>query len=182
MNRLTEGLELGDLKRLIKSELHVDEFKSKLGSDQDICVLSFKVAGKDPAQDLVNYIEKGYSWVVDADVSSGEMDDGDYIVFVEAERTEELPAQVISMITDILNLTEQSLTDWIFKYHGQVRRHPVTEQDFASVVPLTPESYRKEYPDNKELDSLKTAAGVNVDTKAPKNEFTEAIRIAAGIR
>ena len=33
----------------------------------------------------------------------------------------------------------------------------------------------------KEMDKLKTAAGVKVDTKAPKNDFTESLRIAAGI-
>ena len=39
---LFEGLEQGDLKRLIHDELHVDEFKSKLGRDEDVCVVSFK--------------------------------------------------------------------------------------------------------------------------------------------
>jgi hypothetical protein len=32
-----------------------------------------------------------------------------------------------------------------------------------------------------ELDKLKAVAGVKVDTKAPKNEYTESLRIAAGI-
>ena len=80
---LLEGLELGDLKRLIHTELHIDEFKSKLGRDEDVCVISFKVTGKEPGNDLVNFIEKGYDWVLDADISSGEMDDGSYIVFAE---------------------------------------------------------------------------------------------------
>ena len=75
---LKEGLEKGDLARLVHNELHIDEYKSKMGNDEDMVVVSFKVGGKDPAIDLVNFIEKGYDWVVDADTSAGEMEDGDY--------------------------------------------------------------------------------------------------------
>jgi len=70
---LRESLEHGDLKRLVHDELHVDEFKSKLGDDHDVVVVSFKVAGKEPANDIVSFVEKGYEWVIDADVSSGVM-------------------------------------------------------------------------------------------------------------
>ena len=71
-NQLNENLEEGDLKRLVHDELHIDEYKSKMGDDADVCVISFKVAGKEPAIDLVSFIEKGYDWVLDADGSSGE--------------------------------------------------------------------------------------------------------------
>ena len=81
--QFNEGLEHGDLKRLVHPDVHVDEFKSKMGDDADIVVVSFKVASKEPALDLVNFIEKGYDFVLDADLSSGELDDGEYLVFVE---------------------------------------------------------------------------------------------------
>ena len=45
--QFNEGLEYGDLKRLIHPELHVDEFKSKMGDDSDIVVISFKVVDKE---------------------------------------------------------------------------------------------------------------------------------------
>lgn len=83
---LNEGLEKNNLKRLVHPELHIDEYKSKLGKDEDVVVISFKITGREPAEDLVNFIEKGYDWVIDADVSSGEMSDGDYVVFVECDR------------------------------------------------------------------------------------------------
>lgn len=178
---LTEGLEQGDLKRLVHNELHIDEFQSKMGTDEDILVLSFKVRGKEPALDLMNFIEKGYPWVLDADVSSGEMDDGDYIVFVESERQPEVAEKIVSLIDDILNLTEQELSEWRFRYRSETTDHDLTADEVTRVVPLTPEQYRKKY-NKRDIDQLKTAAGVNVDTKAPKNEFTESIRIAAGIR
>ena len=51
-----------------------------MGDDADMVVLSFKVGGKEPAVDLVNFIEKGFDFIIDADTSAGEMEDGDYIV------------------------------------------------------------------------------------------------------
>ena len=63
---------MGDLNRLVHNELHIDEYKSKMGTDEDVCVISFKVSGKEPGADLVSFIEKGYDFVLDADVSSGE--------------------------------------------------------------------------------------------------------------
>jgi hypothetical protein len=41
--QFNEGLESEDLKRLVNNDLHIDEFKSKLGKDSDVVVLSFKI-------------------------------------------------------------------------------------------------------------------------------------------
>lgn len=182
-NQLNENLEMGDLKRLVHNELHIDEYKSKMGDDADICVLSFKVSGKEPSQDLVNFIEKGYDYVLDADVSSGEKEGGDYLVFVELDRTSELPEQIIAIITDILNLTEQSIDEWRFKYRKSTNEHPLTVEALATTIPLSSEDYQKRYKkEQDEIDALKSAAGVEVDTVAPKNEYTESLRVAAGLR
>ena len=180
MRNLFEGLEAGDLKRLIHPELHVDEFKSKLGDDADVIVLSFKVTGKEPGLDLVAFIEKGYDWVLDADVSSGEMNDGSYIVFVEIERTRELPTQIMEIMEDLMNLTDQKLSDWRVRYHKSTEDHELTEESLSSLIPSTPEDYKQKYG-HEEIDKLKAAANVPVKTKAPKNEHTESLRAAAGI-
>ena len=182
-NTLVENLETGDLKRLIHNELHIDEYKSKMGDDADVCVLSFKVSGKEPSADLVSFIEKGYDYVLDADVSSGEKEGGDYLVFVELERTEKLPEQVMEMIGDIMNLTEQIQSEWRVRYHKSHKDHELTADILKDIIPLTPEKYSEKFNSEKdELDALKTAAGVDVDTVAPKNEFTESLRIAAGLK
>jgi len=186
MTKLNEGLEHGDLKRLVHSELHIDEFKSKLGDDEDVCVVSFKIAGKEPAQDLVNFIEKGYEWVVDADVSSGEMDDGDYILFVECDRTPEVAERIYGMMEDLMNITDQEITDWRVRYYSGKEDHELNAETLAQLIPSTPEAYKQKFKikddSQEDLDKLKAAAGVKVDTKAPKNDFTESLRIAAGIR
>jgi hypothetical protein len=110
-SQLNENLEQGDLKRLVTASIHIDEYKSKMGDDADVCVVCFKVAGKEHAIDLVIFVEKGYDWVLDADVSSGEKEGGDYLVFIELERTPELPKQINMMVSDINNLTEFKLED-----------------------------------------------------------------------
>jgi hypothetical protein len=181
--QLNENLEIGDLKRLVHPELHIDQYKSKMGDDADVCVVSFKVSGKEPSADLVAFIEKGYDYVLDADVSSGEKEGGDYLVFVEFDRSSELPEQIMQIMEDLMNLTEQSIDDWRVRYHKSTKDLDLTIESLSQVIPLSPKAYSAKYKEEQdELDSLKTAAGVEVDTVAPKNDFTESLRIAAGLR
>jgi len=177
---LFEGLEQGDLKRLIHDEMHIDEFKSKLGRDEDVCVVSFKVKGKEPAQDLMNFIEKGYDWIIDADVSSGEMDDGDYILFIECERDEHIPANIIRMMNDIVNVTGQKLSQWRARYYKGTEDHPLSISELTKLIPKTPEEYKQRFGEEK-LDEMRAIAGVKVTTKAPKNDYTQSLRAAAGL-
>lgn len=179
-NKLFEGLEQGDLKRLVHPELHIDEYKSKLGQDKDVCVISFKVTNKEPAADLVSFIEKGYDWVIDADVSSGEMDDGDYIVFVEADRCPEIAEYIMKMMDDIMNITDQETKDWRVRYYKGKQDHDLDLEVLKSLIPDSPEAYQRKYGQD-DLDALKTASGVDVKTKAPKNDYTESLRNLAGI-
>lgn len=182
MRNLFEGLDAKDLENLIHNELHIDEFKSKLGDDSDVIVISFKVKDKEPAQDLVSFIEKGYNWVIDADVSSGEMSDGDFIVFVELDRNKEAPANIIELVEDMLNLTGQKLSDWRVRYYKNGRDETLDLETLERIIPLSSEAYERKYGSNdEELDQLKSAAGIDVDTKAPKNDYTESLRNMAGI-
>jgi hypothetical protein len=192
-NQLNENLERGDLARLIHPELHIDEYKSKMGDDADVCVVSFKVAGKEPASDLVSFVEKGYDFVLDADVSSGEKEGGDYLVFVELQRSKELPEQIIKIMEDLMNLTDQKIEDWRVRYHKSMRDHDLTPESLKEIIVLTPEEYSRKYdkevdaeePEQditQDLDAMKAVAGVPVTTTAPVNDFTESLRVAAGIK
>ena len=180
MRNLFEGLEQGDLARLIHPELHIDEFKSKLGDDSDVVVVSFKVDSKEPANDLVAFIEKGYEWVLDADISSGEMDDGSYIVFVELDRDSSAPDNIMDLMNDLMNVTDQEIDDWRVRYYKAHKETTLSSDALHDLIPLSPEAYQKAYG-NEEIDKLKAIAGVKVDTKAPKNDFTENLRNLAGI-
>jgi hypothetical protein len=179
-NKITEGVESGDLKRLVEPNIHIDEFKSKMGDDKDICVISYRLHGKEPGFDMINFFEIGYDYVLDADVSSGELEDGDYVVFIELERSKLLPQQIMELTTDLLNLTEQEIDEWTVKYRGKSSYTELTQENLARIIPLTPQEYESRFGSDQ-IDSLKAAAGVEVKTKAPKNDYTESLRVLAGI-
>jgi len=185
---LRENLEHGDLARMVHDEMHIDEFKSKLGEDQDIVVISFKVRGKEPGLDLVSFLEKGFDWIVDADVSSGEMNDGDYIVFIEAQRKPAIVEEIMDMMQSMMNLTKQDLSDWRVKYYRSHDEHPLSIESLEKIIPVTPDEYRKKFPedddqdeDDEQLDKLRAAAGLKSKKKAPDNELTRGLKAAAGI-
>lgn len=179
-HKINEGLEQNDLARLVAPELHIDEYKSKMGKDEDIIVLSFKVSGREPAEDLVNFIEKGYEWVLDADVSAGELDDGDFLVFVECDREPSVAENIISMINDIMNLTSQVIGEWSIQIRSKPDKLDLTVDNIRNNVPLTSASYQAQFG-KRGLDEMRTAAGVAVTTRAPVNDHTQTIRSLAGI-
>lgn len=182
-SQLSEGLEASDLAHLVDTTVTVDEYKSKMGADEEICVLTFKVQGKDPARDLVSFIEKSYDWVLDADASSGELDDGTYLVFVEIDREANMIDNIITMFEDLERLTDIPMQDWLVVNSKPRRSGKLTPEFLRSAIPTSPSEYRAgQRKMTDDIDKLKLAAGVRVDTRAPENDYTESLRRAAGIR
>mgnify|MGYP003350207008 CR=1 FL=1 len=108
--KLFEGLQKGDLVNCVEHTFTVDQFTSKMGNDRDVAVLRFRVKDKFPAIDMMEFIEKGYPFVLDADISSGEEKDGNYSVFVELERTKQLPQQIKNILNKKTNSGESADT------------------------------------------------------------------------
>lgn len=133
------GLHKGDLKHLVYDIFEIDSYQSKMGDDKDIVVCSFVVQDKDPATDLVNFIEKGYPFVLDADVSAGEMSDGMYRVFVEMERNKDVPNNIMEMLYGVKNLTE--IERFKFRYYKNFKSVEANEQTLEETIPLDSESY-----------------------------------------
>lgn len=181
--QLSEGLEYGDLARLLHEELHIDEFTSKMGDDADIIVLSFKLTEKAASEDLMRFIERGYEWVLDADFTTGDFDDGDFLVFVEIDRDKESLARIIELMDDIVNLTDQSLKDWHFQYGKNPKQYELNLENLKAVVPSNPNVYKQKVkPEEDELEAMQEAARVPIKKRAPKNDFTESLRVAAGLK
>jgi hypothetical protein len=133
------GLRAGDLKDLVYKVFEIDSYKSKMGNDADIVVLSFTVNEKQPATDLVEFIEKGYSFVLDADVSSGEQEDGMYRVFVEIERDKHVPQQIVELLDGVAKLAGRD--DFRFRYYKSFKSEPVSIDALEAVIPVDNEAY-----------------------------------------
>lgn len=133
------GLQQGDLINLVNKVIEIDSYKSKMGNDADIVVLSFTVNEKEPGQDLVNFIERGYSFVLDADVTAGEQDDGYYRVFVEIERDPAVPEQIMEIIDGVSKLT--GIDDFKYRYYKSFKSEPLTIESLSQTVPVDNQSY-----------------------------------------
>ena len=137
--QLNEGLRPYDLKEMVYPTFEVDTYRSKMGEDQDVCVVSFCVKDRAPAKDLMEFIEKGYHFVLDSDVSSGENEYGEYSVFVELSRTPRLAEQIEELLYGVRKLT--GINEFKFKYHKDDTEREVNEGTLRSVIPSTPGAY-----------------------------------------
>lgn len=139
MKQINESLLANDLEGLVKKVFEVDAYKSKIGDDQDTVVLSFTVEYEDPAKDLENFIEMGYDFVLDADVSAGETDDGTYKVFVELERTRHAPEQIFEILEGLSRITGIPLMR--FRYFKNFKSQEATMENLEAIIPIDKEGY-----------------------------------------
>ena len=163
----------------MKPTVHVDEFSSKMGDDDDIIVLSFFVRDPQVAKDLMSWFEKGYDFVLDADRSPGEIRPGRYLVYVEVRRRSTAGGHAEQLLDDLNTLTEfESANDWTMHYRG--KDIPFSRDAFDSTVPLTPKAYRDRY--EQDLNEVRVAAGLPVVTTYDKRDRDlQSIQSAAGI-
>jgi hypothetical protein len=145
------GLRPDDLKDLVYNIFEIDNFKSKMGDDKDIITLSFSVKEKDAANDLMNFLEKGYGFVLDADVTPGEQSDGTYKVFVEIERKDTAPNSIMDIVDGVKKITGRSKLK--FRYHKSFRSHDVSSELLTELVPLDPDEYNARLS-NRNIDSF----------------------------
>jgi len=162
--QLNEGLRAMDLKEMVHDIFEVDTFRSKMGEDQDVCVVSFKVKDRSPAKDLMEFIEKGYSFVLDADVSSGEDNKGEYSVFVEISRTPQLAEQIQELIYGVKRLT--GLDEFKFKYQKESSIREVNTDNLKNYVPSTISEY------NNFINKVKTESVKSFFSKTLMDNFT----------
>lgn len=139
MSNLNENLQPCDLKNLISNVFEVDSYSSKMGTDKDIVVVSFTVEDKAPADDLVNFIERGYEFVLDADAAQHEAKDGRYHVFVEMERTRHVPRNIMEILYGLEQLT--GIDDFKFRYYKSFKSIPVDEQTLEETIPVSKQDY-----------------------------------------
>lgn len=174
---LSEALQYKDMAGMLKPTIHVDEFASKMGDDDDIIVVSFFVRSKSAARDLVNWFEKGYDWILDADQSPGEIKPGRFLVYIEMRRRSSAGKHLVEAINDLETLTEFSLDDWTMHFNNSTL--PFTLDNFNNNVPLSPKEYRKRQEES--LNEMRIAAGLDVKPTQTFGSDIRQLQTAAGI-
>lgn len=175
---LNEGLNYKDMVGLIKPTVHVDEFVSKMGEDDDIMVMSFYVRADGVADDLVSWFEKGYDYVLDADRSPGEVKPNRFLVYIELERRTRVIDQLEEMLGDLETLTEHEIENWTFTFKDQeMAWDPVA---LENMLVLSPREWRRTQEEG--LNEMRTIAGLPVkSTLKGKDKDLDIIRAQAGL-
>jgi len=156
MKVLKEGLDYHDLENQIIPEVTVDEYSAKMGDDDAIVTLAFIVKGQQVGEDLVNWLERGYDYVLDAQISDGELTPGKYLVFVEMNRRTSVPERICELIEDMETLTAIPKKDWTIKYNDE--DYDCDVNILKSILILSPQKYR----DSKEkgLNEMRQLSGL----------------------
>ena len=174
---LSEGFEYKDLVGILKPTIHVDEFSSKMGDDDDVIVVSFFVRNKSAAQDLANWFEKGYDWVLDADLSPGEITPGRFLVYIEMSRRSSAGKHLALAVEDLASLTEYEPDKWLMVYKD--KETPFSSEEFDRQVPLSPKQYRKKF--EGDLNEMRSAAGIEPKQIYERERDIRMLQSAAGI-
>ena len=139
MQIVKEGLKAGDLDGVVSKRFSVDQFKSKMGEDKNIMVLTFTVDGMAPAKDLERFAETGYKEVLDADATPGTLEDGKHRVFIEFARVESVDQHIRKFLDDLKNLANIEIFE--FTYHKNVTPFEASAKNLADILPRTAIAY-----------------------------------------
>lgn len=153
------GLQNGDLHDLLSPVFEIDNFKSKMGDDEDIVVVSFSLTEQNAANDLVEFIEKAYDFVLDADSTVSELDSGTYKVFVEIQRDRSVNDHIMSMLYGVGELAK--VESFKFRYHKNFKSYDANINNLQEVVPIDARTYSLTVMENAAMFFAGTPAKVD---------------------
>mgnify|MGYP006274974671 CR=1 FL=1 len=172
MKQINESLDHLDFKDEVYPVITVDEYAAKMGKDKDVITVTFMVKSQLCGQDLVSWLESGYDFVLDADLSTGELDDNKWLVFVEMDRRTSAPADIIEILEDLETLTGLSLDDYVVKINDQ--KYKADKDVLRSNLITSPKEYakikRREEKDD-ELNQMRDIANL----ERPEEEQPEPV-------
>ncbi len=145
--RLDETLLAGDLQGLVSHVFEIDSYKSKIGKDGEMVVLSFTVDEKSPADDLARFLEMGYDYIIDADPTNGPTDNGKYKVFVELKRTRYIAKEIFDILDGVERLT--GIKNFKFRHYKSFKSIPATMENLEDLVPKDQGTYEERISNNR---------------------------------
>lgn len=165
MKQINEGLDYHDLEGQLEPTVSVDEYSAHMGKDSEIVTLAFTIRNRSAGTDLADWFERGYDWVLDAEVSEGELAPGKYIVFVEMSRRMTAAARIIELLDDLNTLSNIPLKEWTIIIGEE--EYPAEQKVLAQVLTISPHEYREEEKEieldsETSLNEMRKAAGIEV--------------------
>ena len=162
---LNEGLDYHDLEGQMVPTVTVDEYEAHMGTNSEIVTLAFTVKSQAAGNDLADWFERGYDWVLDAQVSEGEIRPGKYLVFVEMNRRSSVPKRIIELLDDLETLTALPVKDWTIVVDDE--EHSPEEEILKQVMTISPHDYREteevdEEETEEEINEMRERAGLEV--------------------
>jgi hypothetical protein len=139
----------------------VDEYAAHMGTDSEIVTLAFTIKSEAAGNDLVDWFERGYDFVLDAQVSEGEVKPGQYLVFVEMNRRSSVPKRIIELLDDLETLTDIPVKDWTIVVDEE--EYSPEEDVLKQVITISPHDYREEVEvEEEEINEMRERAGLEV--------------------
>ena len=176
---LNEGLDYHDLEGQMDPTVTVDEYAAHMGKDSEIVTLAFVTHSEAAGNDLADWFERGYDYVLDAEVSEGEVSPGKYLVFVEMNRRSTVPERIIELITDLETLTDLPLKDWTIIIDDE--EYEPDESIIKQRITISPHEYRKDVENEEELNEMREIAGLSTKPIHQQDEYIRKIKSMAGL-
>lgn len=153
---LNETLDYHDLVNMIVPIITVDKYEAKIGDDDEIVTVTFTTKGKQVADDLVDWLERGYDFVLDAQTSEGEVTSGKWLVFIEMDRRSKVPERIIEMVEDMITLTDLPVKEWTIVIDEE--EYDLDLSIMQTKLILSPHEYRQ--AKDIDLNEMREVAGL----------------------
>lgn len=151
-----------DLEGMVSPMFGIDVFDAKAGTNESVCVLSFRVSSESGAQDLSSFTEREGDWILDSDVSTGEDDTGKYLVFIELQRSRQLIAKILNLLEVIERLA--GAMDWKFTVRKFQKRYACNQETLQKYVATTTEEYTAQLKEQRHQEMMEFFDGTVYNT------------------
>ena len=143
-----KNLRASSLKYLVEPVVEIDMYSPKIQQDSIVVVVRVD-ASYDAGYDFSSFIEKLPFGVLDTEVQEVPNADGFYEVFIEMERNEEFPENLVRVLQDASSLCAEEESEYVWKclVYGHEEEDPM-ELDadvLRANVRLVPEKEIREF-------------------------------------
>ena len=159
-------VKYGEMENLVNSVISIDQYKPKIGEASETVVVAFEVFNEKGANDLSNLIETDVTESLDVDTSQGPNNNGNYLVFVEFTRDENLHKNIMEIMNCVSNVTQ--ITEWQYEYYKGDTKQDLNEDNLSNTVLDNQQQYVLKYAQqnetvNEENESLDHAVLKSID-------------------